>query len=97
MLPAFWTQHKNCDHWSATAPQSREEYNKNVVEVNELIRLFCDNEALNVVYWRHHGFWTDLSFLHNDGTHLEVKIAMPKYFRSVRSAILHADIILGNI
>jgi hypothetical protein len=45
--------------------------------------------------WRHRGFWTDFSHLDSDGVHLNDD-GMKKYFRSIRSAIIHAKITFGN-
>jgi hypothetical protein len=75
-----------------------QDYNNRVVAANTTLLNYCNNmEACpNVIFWRHHGFWQDLSFICDDGVHLNDD-GMEKYFRSVRSAVLHAQRLLGNI
>ena len=49
-----------------------------------------------IIFWRHHGFWSDLSFLGRNGVHLNSN-GMCKYMRSVHSAVLHASNVLGKV
>lgn len=73
------------------------DYNDKVVATNMSIlqKIQMDNLP-NLKFWRHHGFWEDYSFLCRDGVHLN-HYGMRKYFRSIRSSVLHAQSVLGNI
>ena len=72
------------------------DYNSNVMTVNSTLEHLCKQEFLNIIFWKHHGFWADLKHIHRDGTHVKTS-AMKQYFRSVRSAVLHANTALVNI
>ena len=73
-----------------------DEYNPKVVDTNVLIRqkLTTGNKD-NICMWRHRGFWTDFPHLDRDGVHLNDD-GMKKYFRSIRSAIIHAKSTFDN-
>ena len=71
-------------------------YNCKVVQTNVAIKqLISSDNNNNIIFWRHRGFWADLSFLSNDGVHLNDG-GMLKYFKSVSSAVLHARHSIGN-
>jgi len=71
-------------------------YNCKVVQTNVAIQQLISSENNNnIIFWRHRGFWADLSFLSNDGVHLNHG-GMLKYFKSVKSAVLHASHCIGN-
>ena len=73
------------------------DYNDKVVATNVSIHQKIQMDSLpNIIFWRHHGFWEDYSCLGRDGVHLNNN-GMKKYFRSIRSSVLHAQSILGNI
>ena len=47
-------------------------YNCKVVQTNVAIKqLISSDNNNNIIFWRHRGFWADLSFLSNDGGTLE--------------------------
>lgn len=72
-------------------------YNDKVIATNiSLLQKVQMDNLPNIIFWRHHGFWQDDSFLNRDWVHLN-RQGMWKYFRSVRSSVLHAQSILGNI
>ena len=71
-------------------------YNCKVVQTNVAIQQLISSENnKNIIFWRHRGFWADISFLSNDGVHLNHG-GMLKYFKSVRSAVLHASHSIDN-
>lgn len=73
---------------------SSTEFNQRIVRVNNLLK---EGSAalLGVHIWHHRGFWSNLDYLCNDGVHLRcpggvvVSSPMHKYWRSIRSALLH--------
>lgn len=72
------------------------DYNSRVVETNcALLDMTRSDGNPNIIFWRHHGFWQDLSHLCWDRVHLN-HLGMLKYFRSVRSAVMHAQLCLGK-
>jgi len=73
------------------------EYNKNVTDTNSALYNMIQTDGIpNIILWRHHGFWKDFSHIYHDGVHLN-DVGMKKYFRSIRSAVIHASTTLGNI
>ena len=71
-------------------------YNCKVVQTNvPLKQLISSENNKNIIFWRHRGLWADISFLSNDGVDLNHG-GMLKYFKSVRSAVLHARHSIGN-
>jgi hypothetical protein len=67
-----------------------------VTQMNVAIKqLISSDSNNNIIFWRYRGFWADLSFLSNDGIHLNHG-GILKYFKSVRSAVLHARHSIGN-
>lgn len=74
-------------------PGPRVDYNYNcrVIETNICLKekLNADNPINHIILWRHRGFWQNFSHLGADGVHLNHQ-CMLKYYRSVRSSILHA-------
>ena len=76
---------------------TNQNYNDKVNEVNaKLLQLTRQDNNACIIFWRHHGFWSDLSFLGRDGVHLNSN-GMFKYMRSVHSAVLHASNVLGKV
>ena len=76
---------------------TNQNYNDKVNEVNaKLLQLARQDNNSCIIFWRHHGFWSDLSFLGRDGVHLNSN-GMFKYMRSVHSAVLHASNVLGKV
>lgn len=66
-------------------------YNDKIMCINKLITEKLHNlSEPRILFWHHHGFWSDINFLSFDGVHLNHQ-GMLKYFRSIRSAILHAS------
>ena len=71
-------------------------YNCKVVLTNVAIKqLISSDNNNNIIFWRHRGFWEDLSFLSNDMVHLNHG-GILKYFKSVRSAVLHVRHSIDN-
>lgn len=73
-------------------------YNDKVFFTNMMLDKLCvDNDSQHIIFWKHRGFWSELNYLDEvDGVHLNME-GLRKYFRSVRSAVLHAGKLLGNI
>ena len=76
---------------------SSRDFNRKVVTINQLLKDGCSSLD-GVHFWRHRGFWADFNFLCRDGVHLRCprpsvhvvsSSPMHRYWRSVRSAILH--------
>lgn len=69
-------------------------YNAKIIEINNEIsrRLSVENNPC-IQLWHHHGFWQNMDFICWDGTHLN-HFGIRRYFRSVRSSLLHARNIL---
>lgn len=73
-------------------------YNESVTEVNDLLTQKTQTLS-NIFYWRHRGFWLDMSHLGRDGVHLanpplrslkpgDPPSPMKKYWRSIRNAVI---------
>ena len=76
---------------------TNQNYNDKVNEVNaKLLDITRQDNNSCIIFWRHHGFWSDLSFLGRDGVHLNSN-GMFKSTRSVRSAALHAFNVLDKV
>ena len=76
---------------------TNQNYNDKVNEVNaKLLQLARQDNNSCIIFWRHHGFWSDLSFLGRDGVDFNSN-GMFKYMRSVRGAVLHASNVLGKV
>ena len=74
-----------------------DEYNPKAVDTNLLIRqILTTGNKDNISMWRHRGFWTYLSHLDRDGVHLNDD-RMKKYFRGIRSDIIHAKKTFGKV
>jgi hypothetical protein len=72
-------------------------YNDKVNEVNaKLLQLTRKDKNYCLIFWRHHGFWSDLSFLGREDVHLKYN-GMFKCMKSVRSAVLHASNVIGKV
>ena len=76
---------------------SRASSSRKGVTINQLEKDGCSSLD-GVHFWRHRGFWADFNFLCRDGVHLRCprpsvhvvsSSPMHRYWRSVRSAILH--------
>lgn len=76
---------------------SSRDFNVKIVEANLLLKAQCSKHE-GIYFWHHRGFWSDLNFLCHDGVHLQcprssvhvvTSSPMHKYWRSIRSAILH--------
>ncbi|CAC5413819.1 unnamed protein product [Mytilus coruscus] len=66
-------------------------YNDKVIQINTLLQEKIKEHDENAIsFWHHHGFWDNLDFLCFDGVHLN-HFGMCKYFKSVRSAVLHTS------
>lgn len=64
-------------------------YNEKIKDINSKLAKLCSQHNF-IVFWHHHGFWRDpIDFLCFDGVHLN-HFGMLRYFRSVRSSVLHA-------
>ena len=67
-------------------------YNERVILLNIRLQSLC-NDADNIHFWHHRGFWDSFSFLAADGVHLQHPSVdarpMTKYLQSLKSAILH--------
>jgi hypothetical protein len=73
------------------------EYNKKVTDTNSALYNMIQTDGIpQIIFWGHHGFWKDFSHICHDGVHLN-DVGTKKYFRSIRNAVLHASIGLGNI
>ncbi|XP_061185179.1 uncharacterized protein LOC133193234 [Saccostrea echinata] len=83
---------------------SSSDFNDRIVAINVMLKEQC--AAMNGVhFWPHRGFWEDLTFLCHDGVHLRCPTPSPlvvtaspmhRFWRSVRSAILHHRHISGQ-
>lgn len=73
-------------------------YNESVTEVNDLLTQKTQTLS-NIFYWRHRGFWLDMSHLGRDGVHLanpplrslkpgDPPSPMKKYWRSIRNTVI---------
>ena len=84
--------------WPPMCQSFRKDCNDKVVATNVSIlqKVQMDNLP-NIIFWRHHGFWEDDSFLCRDGVHLINRHGMRTYFRRIRRSVLHAQSVLGNI
>jgi hypothetical protein len=84
--------------WPPMCQSFRKDCNDKVVTTNVSIlqKVQMDNLP-NIIFWRHHGFWEDDSFLCRDGVHLINRHGMRTYFRRIRRSVLHAQSVLGNI
>lgn len=72
-------------------------YNDKVITCNKLLNeQLVLNNIPGIIFWKHRGFWNSLHHISHDGVHLNQE-GLWKYYRSVRSAILHAYNLLGNI
>ena len=66
-------------------------YNDKVVQVNTLLQeKIKEHNEKAISFWHHRGFWDNLNYLCFDGVHLN-HFGMRKYFKSIRSAVLHAS------
>ena len=67
-------------------------FNDRVILLNIRLQSLC-NDADNIHFWHHRGFWDSFSFLAADGVHLQHPSVdarpMTKYLQSLKSAILH--------
>ena len=73
---------------------SSSDFNSRIVRVNNLLKE--GSAALpGVLFWHYRGFWNSMNFLCPDGVHLQspggvvVSSPMHKFWRSIRSAVLH--------
>ena len=75
--------------WASSA-----DFNNKIVRVNNLLKAASDTLP-GVHFWHHRGFWSNMDFLSQDGVHLKcpegvvVSSPMHKFWRSIRSAVLH--------
>ncbi|XP_062572922.1 uncharacterized protein LOC134234884 [Saccostrea cucullata] len=76
---------------------SSSDFNAKIVAANNFLKAGC-SDLEGVHFWHHRGFWSDLNFLCYDGVHLQCpgspvhvvsSSPMHRYWRSIRSAILH--------
>ncbi|XP_062594564.1 uncharacterized protein LOC134255982 [Saccostrea cucullata] len=83
---------------------SSPDFNERIIAINVMLREQCSNIS-GVHFWPHRGFWTDLTFLCQDGVHLRcpsqsshvvTTSPMHRFWRSVRSAILQHRHISGQ-
>ncbi|CAC5362598.1 unnamed protein product [Mytilus coruscus] len=66
-------------------------YNDKIIQINKLLQgKIKENDENAISFRHHHGFWDKLDFLCFDGVHLN-HFGMRKYFKSVRSAVLHTS------
>jgi hypothetical protein len=73
-------------------------YNDCVIDINlQLEEIIRTQEHNHVVFWKHRGFWRDMSHLGRDGVHLhnpthtspgDPPSPMFKYWRSIRNAVI---------
>lgn len=84
---------------------STRDFNRKIVVTNQLLKKKCSSQE-GIYFWHHRGFWSDLEFLCRDGVHLRsphpsvhvvTSSPMHKYWRSIRSAILHFQQLLRPV
>lgn len=79
--------------------QSAYSYNLRVDATNALLQQFCLSVP-NMVFWKHSRQNFNKRFLTNfvaaDGIHVDQSVGMPKYYVSVRGAILYAEKLLKS-
>ncbi|XP_062600086.1 uncharacterized protein LOC134261690 [Saccostrea cucullata] len=69
-------------------------YNDEVFKINTHLELLTSG-LLHVHFWKHRGFWADLSYLGRDGVYLREEtganppIPMVKYMRNIKYAVHH--------
>jgi hypothetical protein len=73
---------------------SSPDFNDKVIQINiQLQQRIVSHTGIH--FWRHRGFWSNLSFLGADGVHLRCpremcrSSPMHKFWRNIRSAIIH--------
>ena len=75
----------------AEGPRVDGYFNQRVIYKNTCLQTTIFTKTLDhIIFWHHRGFWKDCSHLGWDCVHLNHH-GMPKFSRSVRSAILHAS------
>ncbi|CAC5377599.1 unnamed protein product [Mytilus coruscus] len=90
-----------CQILHRLSPQKRIRYkvdikwfNKRCDELNSFLsHYFRENRMDNVSFWKHSGFWSERSkqfAFCNDGVHLNINTGYPKYYNSIRAAVVSA-------